>query len=81
MQDMLCIRSSIYVSKGEGFMKLFLLAIAAVVVFVAASPAMAQGGCVNSPENPTAILAVVGSASGIVVAVRARLASRRAGRR
>jgi XrtJ-associated TM-motif-TM protein len=61
-------------------MKLVLLALVALVVFVAASPAMAQGGCVNSPENPTAILALVGSASGVVVAVRSHLASRRSAR-
>ena len=28
----------------------------------------AQDGCVNSPENPTAVLALVGSAGGLVVA-------------
>jgi XrtJ-associated TM-motif-TM protein len=67
-------------SKGEGFMKLYLLAFVALVVFAAASPALAQGGCVNSPENPTAILALVGSAGGIVVAVRGRLAARRSTR-
>jgi XrtJ-associated TM-motif-TM protein len=71
---------SVDMSKGEGFMKFVLLALVALVVFVAASPAMAQGGCVNSPENPTAILALVGSAGGIVVAVRSRLASRRSAR-
>ena len=31
-------------------------------LFLATLPMYAQGGCVNSPENPTAILAVVGSA-------------------
>lgn len=35
------------------------------------------GGCVNSPENPTAILAVVGSAGAFFVSVRARIKSRR----
>jgi hypothetical protein len=32
---------------------------------------------VNSPENPTAILAVVGSAGAFFVSVRARVKARR----
>ena len=36
-----------------------------------------SGGCDNSPENPTAILAVVGSASAFFVSARARLRARR----
>jgi XrtJ-associated TM-motif-TM protein len=52
-----------------------------LVAFAAVSPAFAQspslnGGvdtCVNSPENPTAILALVGSAGGALVALRSRL--------
>ncbi len=51
--------------------KISSLAFIALVVF-AAIPAYAQGGCVNSPENPTAVLALVGSASGLLVAVRSR---------
>ncbi len=35
------------------------------------------GGCVESPENPTAILAVVGSASAFFVSARARIKARR----
>jgi XrtJ-associated TM-motif-TM protein len=43
-----------------------------------ALPLYAQpDGCVNSPENPTAILAVVGSAGAFFVSVRARIKSRR----
>jgi XrtJ-associated TM-motif-TM protein len=52
-------------------MKLSVLAVVALLLVVAA-PAMAQSGCVNSPENPTAILALVGSASGVLVAMRSR---------
>ena len=37
-----------------------------------ALPLHAQGGCVDSPENPTAILALVGSAGGFLVAARSR---------
>ncbi|MES2391541.1 MAG: PExPT-CTERM protein [Acidobacteriota bacterium] len=43
-----------------------------VVVFSVAVPVYAQNGCVNSPENPTALLALVGSAGGALVALRGR---------
>jgi XrtJ-associated TM-motif-TM protein len=33
----------------------------------------AQQGCVESPENPTALLAVVGSAGALFVSARARV--------
>jgi len=52
-------------------MKLTVLVLGLVVFFVAA-PAFAQGGCVDSPENPTAILALVGSAGGFLMAARSR---------
>jgi XrtJ-associated TM-motif-TM protein len=54
-------------------MKLTLLAVLAVAVVVVATPAFAQNGCVNSPENSTAVLALVGSAGGALVALRGRL--------
>jgi XrtJ-associated TM-motif-TM protein len=57
-------------------MKLFFVGVVALALFVVASPALAQGGCVNSPENPTVVLALVGSASGALVALRARLRRR-----
>jgi XrtJ-associated TM-motif-TM protein len=48
-----------------------------LVAFAIVSPAFGQGGgvdtCKNSPENPTAILALVGSAGGALVALRTRL--------
>jgi XrtJ-associated TM-motif-TM protein len=53
-------------------MKLTVLAVLALFLLVA-TPVFAQSGCVNSPENPTAILALVGSAGGLVVALRSRL--------
>ena len=37
----------------------------------------APGDCDESPENPTAILAVVGSAGAFVVSARARIKARR----
>jgi XrtJ-associated TM-motif-TM protein len=55
---------------------LFLLAGIALLSSVAL-PLHAQDGCVNSPENPTAILAVVGSAGAFFVSVRARIKARR----
>jgi XrtJ-associated TM-motif-TM protein len=55
---------------------IFLLAGIALLSSVAL-PLHAQDGCVNSPENPTAILAVVGSAGAFFVQVRARIKARR----
>jgi XrtJ-associated TM-motif-TM protein len=41
-------------------------------------PMRAQGsGCENSPENPTAILAVVGGAGALFASARAQIKSRR----
>jgi len=42
-----------------------------------ALPLHAQNGCANSPENPTAILAVVGSAGAFLASARARIKARR----
>ena len=50
--------------------------VAAVLLVVTAS-ANAQGGCVNSPENPTVVLALVGSAGAFVASARARFKARR----
>jgi XrtJ-associated TM-motif-TM protein len=47
------------------------------LIFTAAHPAHAQGGCVNSPENPTIVLALVGSAGAFLASARARIRSRR----
>jgi XrtJ-associated TM-motif-TM protein len=55
---------------------IFLLAGIALLSSVAL-PLHAQDGCVSSPENPTAILAVVGSAGAFFVQVRARIKARR----
>ena len=49
----------------------------ALLSSVAALPLYGQDGCENSPENPTAILAVVGSAGAFFVSVRARIKARR----
>ena len=42
--------------------KTSLLLAGSAFLFLLTLPVHAQGGCVNSPENPTAILALVGSA-------------------
>ena len=57
--------------------------ITCALLMIATASLHAQGGvvtngtCDNSPENPTAILAVVGSASAFFVSARARLRARR----
>ena len=59
--------------------KPWLLLIGIVLLSSVALPlhALDGSGCVNSPENPTAILAVVGSAGAFLVSVRARIKARR----
>ncbi len=42
-----------------------------------ALPLHAQTGCTNSPENPTAILAVIGSAGAFFASARMRIRARR----
>ena len=44
---------------------------------ILAAPAFAQNGCVNSPENPTALLAAVGAAGGFFSFARARRRARK----
>jgi XrtJ-associated TM-motif-TM protein len=53
-------------------MKKLLYVLSAALVLGVAAPMFAQGGCVNSPENPTAILALVGSAGAALAAFRGR---------
>jgi XrtJ-associated TM-motif-TM protein len=67
----------------------FLLFGFSLLLFSAALPLHAQGPsggvdsggsgdtCVESPENPTAILALLGSASAFCVSARARIKARR----
>lgn len=53
-------------------MKKTVLFAAFVMLVSAASPLHAQTGCANSPENPTILLALVGSAGAAVTALRGR---------
>ena len=47
------------------------------LILSVALPLHAQGGCDDSPENPTAVLALVGFAGALFSTVRARLKARR----
>jgi len=47
------------------------------LMFAVTLPLHAQDGCANSPENPTVILAIVGSAGAFLTTARARIAARR----
>ncbi len=57
--------------------KSLLLLLCAVSLLLVAAPLHAQSGCTDSPENPTIVLALVGSAGGLFSAVRARMKARR----
>ncbi len=53
-------------------MKSIVSVAALVSVFLIPAIAYGQGGCVDSPENPTALLALVGGLSGVVAVLRRR---------
>jgi len=59
-------------------MKKSLLLTALAVALIAATPARAQGGCDDTPENPTLILAGLASGTYAVSALRTRYRARRA---
>jgi XrtJ-associated TM-motif-TM protein len=44
-------------------------------LLLAALPLYSQGGCVDSPENPTALLALVGAAGAFYAPVKKKLIS------
>jgi XrtJ-associated TM-motif-TM protein len=51
----------------------------ALATIAATLPLSAQSGCVDSPENPTAVLGLIVSAAGIgFVQVRSRIRARKA---
>ena len=52
--------------------KTYLLLLSALFLAVAL-PLHAQGGCADSPENPTIVLALVGSAGAFAISGRDRL--------
>jgi XrtJ-associated TM-motif-TM protein len=55
-------------------LRLFLWSTAFLAIAV---PLHAQSGCTDSPENPTVVLALVGSAGALFSSVRSRLSARR----
>lgn len=57
--------------------KLLLLLVRSAPLLLIAVPLHAQSGCTDSPENPTVILALVGSAGALVSTLRGRMKSRR----
>jgi XrtJ-associated TM-motif-TM protein len=57
--------------------KSMLLILGCIVVLSATQPLHAQSGCTDSPENPTAVLALVGSAGAFLASARRRLKARR----
>ena len=56
--------------------KSVMYALCATCLLFAAAPLHGQTGCIDSPENPTLVLALVGGAGGVFSAVRARAKSR-----
>jgi XrtJ-associated TM-motif-TM protein len=64
-------------SKEKDMKQFSFFALLVVTLFVAATPLHAQGGCVNSPENPTAILGLAGSAGAGLAYLRVRMKARK----
>jgi len=58
-------------------MKKAILSIALAIPLIAVLPAHAQGGCDDSPENPTLILAGLAGGVFAVSSLRTRLRARR----
>jgi XrtJ-associated TM-motif-TM protein len=59
-------------------MKKSSLLLTAIAMMLAVTvSANAQTGCTNSPENPTVVLALVGSAGAFLSSARARFKARR----
>jgi XrtJ-associated TM-motif-TM protein len=54
-----------------------LVVLGVAFMLLVAAPLRAQTGCTDSPENPTAVLALVGGAGALFSAVRARMRARR----
>lgn len=51
---------------------------ASAIIALSNSPALAFHGCVQSPENPSVILGLLGGAAAMLPLLRGRLKSRRA---
>jgi XrtJ-associated TM-motif-TM protein len=55
-----------YLATEDTMKKTSLVLLGSALMLLVAAPLHAQGGCVSSPENPTAVLAVVGSAGAFL---------------
>jgi XrtJ-associated TM-motif-TM protein len=53
------------------------ICLCSVLLFACTTPLFAQDGCLDSPENPTVVLAVVGSAGALFSTLRYRAKARR----
>jgi XrtJ-associated TM-motif-TM protein len=62
-------------------MKKTLLFVALAFALTVALPARAQGGCDDSPENPTLILAGLAGGAFAVSSLRTRILARRASKK
>ena len=60
--------------------KSWLVVCCSALFLLVALPLHAQTGCGDSPENPTVVLGLVGSAAALFPTIRARLKARRSGR-
>jgi len=58
-------------------MKKAMYVLGVIAIMAVALPLHAQDGCVDSPEAPTAILAIAGSASAFLMIARARFNARK----
>jgi XrtJ-associated TM-motif-TM protein len=56
--------------------KSLLYVLCSVFLLLVAAPLHAQTGCTDSPENPTVVLALVGSAGAAFSMIRTRLKAR-----
>jgi XrtJ-associated TM-motif-TM protein len=66
-------KNRIYISKNT----ILRAALMAIAVLAIPTLAHAQTGCTDSPENPTVVLALVGSAGALFSAARSRFKARR----
>jgi XrtJ-associated TM-motif-TM protein len=57
--------------------KLIRFAVRCALLLLVAVPLYGQGGCEDSPENPTLVLALVAGVGAVFSAVRTRVKARR----
>jgi XrtJ-associated TM-motif-TM protein len=57
--------------------KIWLYLLCSTGLLLIAAPMHAQGGCTDSPENPTVVLALVGGVGALFSTLRTRAKARR----